>query len=115
MELMLFERTHNNYYSTRHVWYELLNSIENIEKMEKDMKEVIDGSGKESIHCFRGVGDQLVFDDDEGLKLFTSLCHYPKENCQLHYSAVKNGIYNYLVHHWGIQENLVEVALITIL
>lgn len=78
-----------------------------MEKMANDVKEVIDGTlfNKEPIRCFRGVGDQLVFDDDDGLKYFSSLCDDRKESCNLHYSAVKNGIYSYLVQNWGVSEN----------
>ena len=80
---------------------------ENMEKMANDVKEVIDGTlfNKEPIRCFRGVGDQLVFDDDDGLKYFSSLCDDRKESCNLHCSAVKNGIYSYLVQNWGVSEN----------
>ena len=80
---------------------------ENMEKMATDVRAAIDGTmfNKEPIHCFRGVGDRLVFDDDEGLKYFSSLCKDRKESCDLHYSAVKNGIYGYLVQNWGVEEN----------
>lgn len=45
---------------------------ENMGKMATDVRVAIDGTmfNKEPIHCFRGVGDRLVFDDDEGLKYF---------------------------------------------
>lgn len=80
---------------------------ENMEKMASDVQAAIDGTmfGKEPIRCFRGIGDQLVFDDDEGLKYFTSLCDGRKESCDLRYRAVKNGIYRYLVQNWGVIEN----------
>ena len=80
---------------------------ENMEKMATDVKVAIDGTmfNKEPIRCFRGVGDRLVFDDDEGLKYFSSLCSDRKESCDLRYSAVKNGIYGYLVQNWGVKDN----------
>lgn len=80
---------------------------ENMEKVATDVRAAIDGTmfNKEPIHCFRGVGDRLVFDDDEGLKYFSSLCKDRKESCDLRYSAGKNGIYGYLVQNWGVEEN----------
>lgn len=75
--------------------------------MASDVQTAIDGTmfSKEPIRCFRGIGDQLVFHDDESLKYFTSLCDDRKESCDLHYSAVKNGIYRYRVQNWGVIEN----------
>ena len=80
---------------------------ENMEKMATDVRAAIHGTmfNKEPIRCFRGVGDCLVFDDEEGLKYFSSLCKDRKESCDLRYSAVKNGIYDYLVQNWGVEEN----------
>ena len=71
---------------------------ENMEKMATDVRAAIDGTmfNKEPIRCFRGVGDRLVFNDEEGLKYFSSLCNDRKESCDMHYSAVNNGIYGYL-------------------
>lgn len=80
---------------------------ENMEKMATDVRAAIDGTmfNKEPIRCFRGVGDRLVFNDEEGLKYFSSLCNDRKESCDMHYSAVNNGIYGYLVQNWGVEEN----------
>lgn len=80
---------------------------ENMEKMATDVRAAIDGTmfNKEPTRCFRGVGDRLVFNDEEGLKYFSSLCNDRKELCDMHYSAVNNGIYGYLVQNWGVEEN----------
>lgn len=62
-----------------------------MEKMASDVQAAIDGTmfDKEAIRCFCGIGDQLVFVNDEGLKYVTSLCDDQKESCDLHYSAVE--------------------------
>ncbi|CAH3163281.1 unnamed protein product [Porites lobata] len=67
---------------------------ENMEKMATDVRAAIDGTmfNKEPIRCFRGLGDRLVFNDEEGLKYFYSLCNDRKESCDMHYSAVNNDI-----------------------
>lgn len=67
--------------------------------MAIDVRAVIYGImfNKELIFCFRGVGDCFVFDDEEGFKYFFFLCKDRKESCDIRYSVVKNGIYDYFV------------------
>ena len=55
-------------------------------------------------HIYCSIGDQLVFNDEDTLKYFTSLCDDRKESCELRYSPVRNGIFDYLVRNWDVAE-----------
>ena len=56
-----------------------------MEKMAEDVVTCLDkGSfGEKPLMCFRGIADQMLFDDEDVLKTFAALSDYRNVSCYL--------------------------------
>lgn len=76
---------------------------ENLEKMAKDVEECIEQAkfNQRYLEVHRGVGKDLVFDDDDELKRFLDLSEGEKE-CNVFYESKQNSLSKKLLVRFGV-------------
>ena len=81
----------------------------NMEKMAEDVVTCLNkGSfGEKPLMCFRGIADQMLFDNEDVLKTFAALSDYRKKTYDITYAPVNNDIMNYLEKVWGTKKGFV--------
>lgn len=84
----------------------------NMEKMAEDVVTCLNkGSfGERPLMCFRGIADQMLFDDEDVLKTFAALSDYRKKTYDVTYAPVNNDIMDYLEKVWVSRKVLLEVT-----
>ncbi|CAB4029681.1 Hypothetical predicted protein [Paramuricea clavata] len=82
---------------------------ENMEKMAQGVVSCLNkGSfGQRPLLCFRGIADQMLFDDEDVLKTFAALSDYRKQTYDVTYAPVNNAIMSYLENVWGVNKGFV--------
>ena len=82
---------------------------QNMEKMAEDVITCLNKGlfGQRPLMCFRGIADQMLFDDENILKTFSALSDYRKKTYDVTYVPVNNEIMNYLEKVWGIKRGFV--------
>ena len=80
-----------------------------MEKMAEDVVTCLNkGSfGEKPIMCFRGIADQMLFDDEDVLETYAALSDYRKKTYDITYAPVNNDIMNYLEKVWGTKKGFV--------
>ena len=81
--------------------------FQNMEAMAEDVRQCISQArfGSNFVKCFRGVAQNVIFNDETSLKEFLTFSEEGKLECDWSYEPIKNEYLNTLVEAWNIDEN----------